>query len=125
MNNDLQKKFQNKLEADKKKLINELKFFAKKDPQLKGNWLTRFPFFNLSRSHRDENAEEIEEYENLLPVEHTLELRLKDIEDALVKIKKGAYGQCEECKKRIEIKRLEVIPEAKLCLKCGKEKNFR
>lgn len=123
MNKDLQKKLQDKLEAEKEKLIKELKFFAKKDPQLRGNWLTRFPLFNLSRSHMDENAEEIEEYENLLPVEHTLELRLKDVEGALTKIKKGAYGQCEKCQKEIEIKRLEVIPEARLCLKCGKEKN--
>ncbi len=123
MNKDLQKKLQDKLEVEKEKLIKELKFFAKKDPQLRGNWLTRFPLFNLSRSHMDENAEEIEEYENLLPVEHTLELRLKDVEGALTKIKKGAYGQCEKCQKEIEIKRLEVIPEARLCLKCGKEKN--
>ncbi len=123
MNKDLQKKLQDKLEVEKEKLIKELKFFAKKDPQLRGNWLTRFPLFNLSRSHKDENAEEIEEYENLLPVEHTLELRLKDVEGALTKIKKGAYGQCEKCQKEIEIKRLEVIPEARLCLKCGKEKN--
>ncbi len=125
MDKDLQKKFQDILETEKKKLTKELKFFAKKDPQLRGNWLTRFPFFNLSRSHKDENAEEIEEYENLLPVEQSLELRLKDIEDALAKIKKGVYGQCEKCKKEIEIKRLEVVPEARLCLKCGKEKNSR
>jgi len=124
MEKDLQKNIQKKLEAEKNKLTKELGFFAKRDPQLKGNWLTRFPFFGLNRSHKDEGAEEIEEYENLLPVEHALELRLKDIEDALVKVKKGAYGQCENCKKKIEIKRLEVVPEAKLCLKCGMEKNY-
>lgn len=123
MNKDLQKKFQKKLELEKKKLTKELKFFAKKDPRLKGNWLTRFPFFGLSRSHKDEGAEEIEEYENLLPVEHTLELRLKDVNHALNKIKKGTFGQCENCKKKIEIKRLEVIPEARLCLDCSKKRN--
>jgi hypothetical protein len=50
MDKNLQKKLQEKLEAEKKKLTKELMFFAKKDPQLKGNWLTRFPFFGLSRS---------------------------------------------------------------------------
>lgn len=121
MDKDLQKNLQKKLEEEKKRLIKDLRVFAKKDPQLKGNWLTRFPFFSLSRSHKDESAEEREGYENLLPVEHTLELRLKDIEDALVKIKNGNYGQCEKCQKKIESKRLKVVPEARLCMKCGKE----
>lgn len=121
MEKNLQKKLQSKLESEKKQLTKELKFFAKKDPQLKGNWLTRFPFFGLSRSHRDEGAEEIEAYENLLPVEHTLELRLKDTEEALAKVKKGTYGQCEGCNKKIEIKRLEAIPEARLCIKCSQQ----
>jgi len=121
MDKDLQKNIQKKLEGEKKRLIKDLRFFAKKDPQLKGNWLTRFPFFGLNRSHKDESAEEIEGYENLLPVEHTLELRLKDIENALVKVKKGNYGRCENCRKKIESKRLEVVPEARLCMKCGKK----
>ncbi len=125
MDKDLQKNLQKKLEAEKKRLIKDLKFFAKKDPQLKGNWLTRFPFFSLSRSHKDENAEETEGYENLLPIEHTLELRLKDIENALIKVKKGNYGRCEKCQRKIELKRLEVVPEARLCLKCGREENSR
>lgn len=123
MDKGLQKNLQNKLGEEKKRLIKDLRFFAKKDPQLKGNWLTRFPFFGLSRSHKDESAEEIEGYENLLPVEHTLELRLKDIENALIKVKKDNYGQCEKCQKKIESKRLEVVPEARLCLKCGQEEN--
>ena len=89
---------------------------------MKGNWLTRFPLFGLGRSHNDENAEEIEEYENLLPIEHTLELRLKDINDALVKIKENRYGQCEKCKKEIEPERLKIVPEAKLCLRCSRGK---
>ena len=43
---------------------------------------------------------------------------LKEIEAALKKIKNGTYGKCERCKKPIEIKRLEVKPEAVYCLKC-------
>ncbi len=121
MDKVLEKELKKQLEAEKKKLTKDLRYFARKDPRLKGNWLTRFPFFGMSRSHKDESAEEIEEYENLLPVEHTLELRLKDIDEALVKIKKGKYGECANCRKEIELKRLKVVPEAKLCLKCGKK----
>ena len=121
MDKDLEKKLKQQLEAEKKKLTADLKFFAKKDPGLKGNWLTRFPFFNGDRSHKDEMAEEVEEYENLLPVEHSLESRLKDIDEALLKIKKKAYGQCEQCQKPIENQRLKVVPEARLCSDCGKK----
>ena len=122
MDKKLQKELKDKLDAEKKRLTKDLSFFAKKDPKIKGNWLTYFPILGSSRSHVDESAEEIEEYEKLLPLEHDLELRLKDIDEALGNIKKKSYGQCSNCSKKIEIKRLQVVPEAKLCLKCGKQK---
>lgn len=121
MDKNLQKKLKKNLEKERRKLIKDLKSFAKKDPKIKGNWLTRFPFFGFSRSHQDESAEKIEEYENLLSIEHTLELRLKDIDSALEKIKNNTYGLCENCKKEIETRRLEIVPEAKLCLGCSKK----
>ncbi|MFH0907015.1 MAG: TraR/DksA C4-type zinc finger protein [bacterium] len=121
MDKELQKQQQTKLETEKNKITKDLKVFAKKDPKIKGNWLTRFPFFRNTHSHKDESAEEIEGYENLLPVEHTLELRLQDIDIALEKIKKGkGYGKCEKCNKNINPKRLEIVPEARVCMKCGK-----
>ncbi|MFH1613267.1 MAG: TraR/DksA C4-type zinc finger protein [bacterium] len=47
---------------------------------------------------------------------------LYEIDEALEKIKNGDnYGLCEKCNQLIEQKRLDVIPYAKLCLKC-KEK---
>jgi len=121
MNKKIQKQLKKNLEKEKMKLIKNLKSFASKDTSMKGNWLTRFPFFGINRSHNDENAEKIEEYENLLSVEHTLELRLKDINNALDKIKSNTYSICEECKKEIELKRLKIVPEAKRCLKCSRE----
>ncbi len=118
----MQKQLKKNLEKEKIKLIKNLKSFASKDTEMKGNWLTRFPFFGINRSHNDENAEKIEEYENLLSIEHTLELRLKDVNSALDKIKNNTYGICEKCKKEIESRRLKIVPEAKLCLKCSREK---
>ncbi len=120
MDKETSEKFKKKLETEKKKLTQELKTFAKKDPKIKGNWLTRFPSFGAGRSHPDEKAEEIEGYENLLPIERVLETRLKDIEEALERIKKRAYGKCANCNKEIRIKRLEIVPEAKLCSVCGR-----
>lgn len=123
MDKKLQKELKVKLEAEKERLTKDLSFFAKKDPKIKGNWLTKFPFFGTNRSHQDETAEKIEEYEKLLPLEHDLELRLKDIDEALDKIKSNSYGNCSNCNKEIETKRLQAVPEAKFCLECGKQKS--
>jgi RNA polymerase-binding transcription factor DksA len=45
-------------------------------------------------------------------------VKLKNINLALEKIKKGNYGICEKCQREIEIDRLEAIPEARFCKKC-------
>jgi DnaK suppressor protein len=43
---------------------------------------------------------------------------LNHLEDALVRIDKGEYGQCTECGKLIEKERLEAVPHARQCLQC-------
>ncbi len=43
---------------------------------------------------------------------------LRDINDALVRIKEGAFGLCEECEKPVARPRLKVIPYARLCVDC-------
>lgn len=117
MEKELIVQFKKALEKEKRVIEKELKSFAKKDIKLKGDYDTRFPNFGIHQS-QDEAAQEIVSYENILPVEYTLELKLKDIEVALEKIKKGKYGICEKCRKPIEIERLKVRPESKFCLIC-------
>jgi len=43
---------------------------------------------------------------------------LKDIDNALDKIKNGTYGICEECEEKITEKRLEANPVARYCITC-------
>ncbi|KPJ56753.1 hypothetical protein AMJ49_04065 [Parcubacteria bacterium DG_74_2] len=105
-----------KLEKEKELLEKELQSFAKKSETLKGDWKTRYPKFN--GGNIEEEADELEQYEALLPVEHNLELRLKDINSAIEKIKKGKYGKCEKCGKLISKERLLACPEARTCAKC-------
>jgi len=124
MNQELVKHFKQKLLEEKKEIKRILSGFAKQDKDFPENWQTQFPQFGNHRSEQDENADEVEEYTNLLPIEHRLELQLLDIETALVKIEKGrGYGICEKCGKRIEKKRLKAIPEAKFCSQCVKADN--
>ena len=112
-----------KLEVDKKRLEEELKTFARKDPKLKDDWDTKFPQYG-KELHIDEveSQKEVEDYLNLLPVEYSLELRLRDINEALARIENNTYGFCQINgeKHQIELDRLRVNPEAKSCLKHSK-----
>ena len=44
--------------------------------------------------------------------------KLHSIDEALLKIKEGEYGICEECDEDIPIGRLKVVPFARYCVKC-------
>ncbi|MCD6233053.1 TraR/DksA family transcriptional regulator [bacterium] len=112
-----------KLEEEKIKLVKELSAFAKRDKNLKGDWDTRYP--SLGSTSLEEEAEEVEEYGNLLPIENTLELELQKINLALEKIKKGTFGICEKCKKPISEARLKAYPQARYCQKCQPKKEKR
>ena len=50
---------------------------------------------------------------------------LKKIEEALIKIKAGSFGECEDCGGEIGLKRLEIRPVATLCIKCKEEEEKR
>jgi len=123
MNKKLVHQLKQKLESEKTAIEEQLKKFAKKDEKLPGDWDTVFPKYNggeAGDAALEKAADEIEEYSTLLPIEYSLELRLKNIDLALEKIKKGKYGVCEKCKKEIPTDRLRVSPEARFCLKCQK-----
>jgi len=116
------KKIQKELEIERTAIEKELQRFAKKDEKLKGDWDTLFPKWDgeAGSALLEKAADEVEEYSTLLPIEYTLETKLKNINLALEKIKKGKYGICEKCGKKIDKERLKVCPEAKFCLRCKK-----
>jgi DnaK suppressor protein len=47
--------------------------------------------------------------------------QIKEIEEALERIKHGEYGICEECGEPIPEQRLRLFPAAKLCVRCQEE----
>ena len=117
MKKELIEKLKKKLEKEKREIEKELESFAKKDIKLKGDWDTKFPKFD-GEAGFETKAEEVEEYERLLPIEYALELKLVEIERALEKIKKGNYGICEKCGKEIEEEKLKANPATRYCSKC-------
>lgn len=122
MTKKLLKELKEKLEKQKSSIEAELGRFAKKDEKLKGDWDTKYPKFNGGAGSQalEDAADQVEEYVTLLPIEHNMELRLQNINLALEKIKKGNYGKCEKCGKKIAEERLKIYPEARECGRCEK-----
>ncbi len=67
---------------------------------------------------REEEATETQELEKRLALENRVRQAMSKVEHALDKIEKGTYGTCDNCGKAIDPERLEVLPQASLCMKC-------
>ena len=91
---------------------------------------------NLRLGENDNNeSSELSNYDNhpaeiaseLFDIEHQMALKklheheISEIEKSLQKLEKGTYGICESCNRKIDSKRLELLPQAKLCIDCAKE----
>lgn len=46
---------------------------------------------------------------------------IDEINEAMLRIEAGNYGVCERCKNEIPQERLEILPYARLCIKCQKK----
>jgi DnaK suppressor protein len=69
----------------------------------------------------DEGDTEIFEREKNAALMAVLDAKLQDIQAALRSIEKGNYGLCQRCGKPIEPERLEIKPDATLCVSCQQE----
>ena len=123
MNKKSIQQLKQELEKEKEVVKKELQRFAQEDDKLKGDWDTRFPRFDKETggSSMEKAADEVEEYEALLPIEFNLEKKLQGIDSALERIKKGTYGICKKCKKTISPERIKAFPTAETCKKCNKK----
>ncbi|HET7719268.1 MAG TPA: TraR/DksA C4-type zinc finger protein [Acidimicrobiales bacterium] len=58
------------------------------------------------------------ERDRLLVVASDAQAHVVEIDAALARVDGGTYGLCEACGKPIPLARLEVLPEATLCVSC-------
>lgn len=105
------------LADEKAKLESELSKFAKKNPEVEGDYKSAFPDYG---DKDDENAAEVAEYAVNLSLEDNLEKTLRDVRSALKRLEKGEYGICKYCHKPIEEKRLLARPTSSSCMDCKK-----
>jgi|SRR5579862_1351141 len=69
-------------------------------------------------NHPGDEGSETFEKEKSLAMQSNLEVILEEVEHALHKLDAGTYGRCDECGNEIPYERLEVRPQATLCVQC-------
>jgi len=113
--------FKNRLLQEKANTMNTLKMMAEHHPK--------------DASMR-EYTEELSSYDNhpadlgtemfMMAMQSNLEnherYRMTEIDRALEKIENGTYGDCQLCGAHVSEERLDIMPEANICMKCAENK---
>lgn len=80
---------------------------------------------NTPTSDTLDTVQEAMAKEEALKVRDALIQRLKVLARAEEKIRDGTYGLCEACGKAIPPARLQILPEALLCVRCAEQAERR
>jgi DnaK suppressor protein len=56
---------------------------------------------------------------------HGARLALTELESALDRMSRGAYGRCTQCGSRLPLERLEILPQAAHCMPCQRREDAR
>ena len=104
------------LEAEKDSLEEELSAHGKSVGE--GEWEGSSESEGAEADANDA-ADNIETLVKNVPLVGELEIRYREVCDALERIEKGKYGKCAECGEDIPFDRLEANPAAKTCVACA------
>lgn len=104
--------FKTRLEAELATIISDLETIATQNTET-GDWVAVPP--NDEVGNADENiiADTVEEWDTRRALMTQLEIRYRNINEALKKIEAGTYGVCEISGEPIEIERLQANPAAR------------
>lgn len=106
------------LEEERNLLTDELETIAMPDPNLKSDWDIKHEEWGEDQITSEEDLEggesvnESDEDMKNKALSDRLELRLKEVNDALKRMEGRAYGICEVCEKEIPMDRLKANPAA-------------
>ena len=111
------KHFKEKLEEEKKILLEELKGLGIENPEDHDWGALSIPAKGADRADDNIAADYNESFGERSATLGELEIRFQNINDALKKIDEGVYGVCETDNEPIEKDRLEANPAARTCKK--------
>lgn len=109
----------NALLKERDLLTKELETIAAPDPNLPDDWDVKHEEWSedqITSSEELETGESVNESDEDMKnkaLSDRLELRLKEVNDALKRMEDGTYGTCETCKQPIDVERLRANPAAK------------
>lgn len=101
------------LEKKEHKLEDQVAELREKDP-------SKNVFRTLENAPEDE-SDEAETGSRLTAIRRVIQEQLKQVRNALHKLRYGSYSLCDRCGKPIEKERLQVMPEATYCVNCERE----
>lgn len=108
--------FKEKLLKEKALLEQELSGIAKRNPDNPSDWQATAGGMEVDKADDNEVADLMEELDDNEAVVEQLQIQLKDVEAALVKIENGTYGVCELTGEPIDRARLEANPSARTAI---------
>lgn len=76
---------------------------------------------SMAEPSADEADVDAYEREKTWALLRRLQDKLESIERAIEAAREGTYGICKGCGERIDPARLEILPEATLCLECQRK----
>jgi RNA polymerase-binding transcription factor DksA len=103
---------------EQERLIEAMQTIGQLSEVVPGDWETHADPNDNKETEPDALADKFEEETTNEGVLDTLEERLKEVNDALVRIDQGTYGKCASCGNQIEKERLEANPAATTCANC-------
>ena len=110
------KRFETRLLEERARLLKELGYLEqnvlKQNPRDSSGDLSGYSF------HMADAGTDAMEREKAFLFASTEGRALHDVDEALRRLYKGEYGMCESCGQPIAPQRLEVVPHARLCIKC-------
>jgi len=118
MNEKFVLEMKERLEKELAQLLKDLSGFAEQDPKAqRTDFVSKFPEYG---DDQGENANEVATYSNNLALEDKLEKEVRDIKNAIDRIKKNKYGGCKYCETDITEDRLRARPTSTSCVACKK-----
>lgn len=109
------KSIKEKLLAQKDQLEKELGDVAERDPRAPGHFEPTFPNYG---DEEEQNVSEVGAFTTNLSLGKILTSSLRDVKNALKRIKDGQYGICKYCGEEIDKARLEARPASSACVTC-------
>lgn len=112
MNKRQAKKFEKMLLAEREHLVKEMRQIGQDTLESRLSEASS-DLISFAEAGTDNN-----ERETALRLASGESRMLREVDEALERVKDGTYGVCVDCEKPIPVKRLEAFPSAKRCVEC-------